>query len=92
MTKEHYKSESTKLYNSNRGGVLLLALGVIEDLDVELGSPAVIIKHQDPTLMKIIILSKTVPTTSEESITIAVIIHLQLIWWPAAGCLSVTRV
>jgi hypothetical protein len=77
MTKKHY--------NLLRGGVLLPALGAIEDLDVELGSPAVLIKHQDPSLVKIMILSKTIPTTSEESITIAIVIHLQLIRWPTAG-------
>jgi hypothetical protein len=87
MTKEHYKSASTKYYNLNRGGVFLLALGAIEDLDVELGSPMVIIKHQDPILMEIMIL-KTVQDTSEESIIVAIIIHLQLIRRPAAGCFS----
>jgi hypothetical protein len=66
--------ESTKHYNLNRRVVLLLALGVIKDLDVELGSPTVAIK--------------TVPTTFEESIAIAIIIHLQLIWQPATGCVS----
>jgi hypothetical protein len=80
--------ESTKHYNLNRRGVLLLALGAIEDLDVELGSPTAAIKHQDPSLMKIVIFSKTVPTTSEESIAIAIIIHLQLIRQPATGCVS----
>jgi hypothetical protein len=80
--------ESTKHYNLNRGVVLLLALDAIEDLDVELGSPPVAIKHQDPSLVKIMILSKTVPTTSKESIAIAIVIHLQLIRRPAAGCFS----
>jgi hypothetical protein len=30
---------------------IFLALSAIEDLDVKLGSPAVIIEHQDPALM-----------------------------------------
>jgi hypothetical protein len=80
--------ESTKHYNLNRRVVLLLALGAIKDLDVELGSPMMAIKHQDPSLMKIMIFSKTIPTTSEESIAIAIVIHLQLIRQPATGCVS----
>jgi hypothetical protein len=80
--------ESTKHYNLNRGVVLLLALGAIEDLDVKLDSPTVVIKHQDTSLVKIMILSKTVPATSKESNAIAIVIHLQLIRWPAAGCFS----
>jgi hypothetical protein len=80
--------DRTKHYNLNRGVVLLLALGAIKDLDVELGSPTVVIKHQDPSLMKIVIFSKTVLATSEESISIAIIIHLQLIRWPTTGCFS----
>jgi hypothetical protein len=63
-------------------------LGAIKDLDVELGSSMVVTKHQDPSLMKIMIFSKTVPATSEESITIATVVHLQLIWRPATGCFS----
>jgi hypothetical protein len=78
--------ESTKHYNLNIGVVLLLALGAIEDLDVELGSPTVLIKHQDPSLMKIMIISKMVPATSEECIAIAIVIYLQLIWQPTTGC------
>jgi hypothetical protein len=95
MTKVEYfddtgalQRESTKHYNLNRGGVLFLALGAIEDLDVELGSPTVVIKLQDPSLVKIMIFSKTFSATSEESIAIAIAIHLQLIRWPATGSLS----
>jgi hypothetical protein len=88
MTHEHYKEKALKHYDLNRGVVLLLALGAIKNLDVKLGSPTVVIKHQDPSMMKIVIFSKAVPTTSEESITIAIIIHLQLIRCPAAGCFS----
>jgi hypothetical protein len=87
MTQEHYKRESTKHYNLNRV-VLLLALVAIKDLDVELGSPTMVIKHQDLSLMKIVIFSKTVLATSGESIAIAIVIHLQLIWRTTTGCFS----
>jgi hypothetical protein len=93
MTKVEYfddtgalQRERTKHYNLNRGGVLFLALGAIEDLDVKLGSPTVVIKLQDPSLVKIKIFSKTFSATSKESI--AIVIHLQLIRWPATGSLS----
>jgi hypothetical protein len=80
------KEKNIKDYNLNREVVLLLALGAIKDLHVKLGSPKVIVKHQNPSLMNIVVFSKVVPATSEESIAIAVIIHLQFIWRPATGC------
>jgi hypothetical protein len=80
--------ESTMHSNLNRGVALLLALVAIKDLDVEFGSPTVVIKHRDPSMMKITIFSKTVPATSEESIAIAIVIHLQLIRRPTTGCFT----
>jgi hypothetical protein len=65
-----------------------MALGAIIDLHVELGSPALIVKHQDLALMNIVIFSEAVLATSKESIAIAIIIHLQFIWWPATGSLT----
>jgi hypothetical protein len=58
--------KSTKHYNLNRKVVLLLALGAIEDLHIKLGSPTVVVKHQDPSLMNIMISNKIVLATSEE--------------------------
>jgi hypothetical protein len=44
-----------------------------------------IIEHQDPALMKIVVWSEAVLATYKESITFAIVIHLQFIRRPAAG-------
>jgi hypothetical protein len=72
----------TTYYNLNRKVILLLALGAIVHLHIELGSTAVIVKHQYTSLMNIVICSKMVPATSEECIAIAIILNFQFIWWP----------
>jgi hypothetical protein len=47
-----------------------------------------VVEHQDPSLMEIMVFSKTRPTASEEYITLAIIIHFYFIKWSVDGHFS----
>jgi hypothetical protein len=65
-----------------------LALSIIEDLDIKLGITTMVVEHQDPSLMQIMVFSKTRPTSPKEYITLAVVIHFYFIRWSVAGHFS----
>jgi hypothetical protein len=64
--------------------IFSLALSAIEDLDVKLGSTIMVVEHQDPSQVQIMVFSKTRPTALEEYITLAIVIYFYLIRWSFA--------
>jgi hypothetical protein len=65
--------------------IFSLALSAIKDLDVKLGSTTVVVEHQNPSLVQIMVFSKTRPAALEEYITLAIVIYFYLIRWSIAG-------
>jgi hypothetical protein len=63
-------------------------LRTIEDLDVKLGSTTMVIEHQDPSLVQIVVFSKARLAALEEYITLAVVIYFYLVRRSVAGHLS----
>jgi hypothetical protein len=60
--------------------IFLLALRPIEDLHVKFCRATVVIEQQEPPLMQIVIFYKTGLAAPEEHLSIAIIVHLHLIW------------
>jgi hypothetical protein len=47
-----------------------------------------VVEHKDPSLVQIMVFSKTRPAAPKEYITLATIIHFYFIWWSVAGHFS----
>jgi hypothetical protein len=47
-----------------------------------------VVEHQNPSLVQIMVFSKTRPAALEEYITMAVVINFYLIWWSISGHFS----